>query len=111
MTAKSPLRLHRVAATFDFDPIPMAAGPSLTFRLEVLDAVPSIGRFTARLSRREHYRLQPSFALHDGVTPTQVDEVVVAEDVQDFWSEISGSSVEDVLSQVLAEFRARFGVE
>lgn len=105
---------HRIAAVFDFDPIAMHEGPSLLLRLEVLEMYSSSSastRYTARVLRREHLHILPSFGLRNGASPTPVDELVLVEDVQDFWSSISGASVDEVLTCVLVEIRDRFGVE
>lgn len=100
--------LFEVVKTFDVRPIQFSlSGDSVEFRIEILRQCSSGGLYTARVWRKELYRIQPSFPQARGRPQHHAsDEMIMVEDNLIVWpgaKGISGKSVKSVVKQVLLE--------
>lgn len=98
-----PLKLYEVVKIVEVAPIDPVedTGESYKFRIEILRAYQEFGPYSARVYRRETYRLQPTFPLTHGAPDNSCwdHEILVLDEAVD-WENCTGPSIEAVLAKV-----------
>lgn len=86
--------------------------PRILFRVEILRAWRSRGKYRARVYRKESFRIQPTFPQQAGKPQyEQSDEGFFVEDVSGAWDTLNGKTVKEVFEKVLQKIRETFRQE
>ena len=102
--------VRQVVAAYDLPPIEASEGPSLEFRVDVLQEIANQGHFGVRVWRHEVIRLQPRFSLRgSGELPPPADCNQLVEDLDEAWDRVDEDSAQAALAKVIDELRGRFG--
>jgi hypothetical protein len=105
--------LFEIVKTFELQAI--SAPPEeeeWKFRIEILKKCTPKGMYSARVTRRETYRISPTYPLtQDGepLTPP-CDKEIIVDDTSSDWERIKGRSPDSVLYRVLKEFERIFEI-
>lgn len=110
---KQIIHVFELVKTFELQAI--SAQPNeeeWKFRIEILKKCTPKGMYSVRVTRRETYRISPTYPLtEEGIPSTPAcDKEILVDDTSSDWEQIKGKSPDAVLQRVLQEFERIFQV-